>query len=64
MAVETLIREQFGTFMYNNGKGHVINRAEYLRYIFTQNITKNRLINGLITEQMEVHGQQRSCYSH
>lgn len=45
MAVETLIREQFGTFMYNNGKGHVINRAEYLRYIFTQNITKNRLIN-------------------
>lgn len=32
MAVETLIREQFGTFMYNNGKGQVINRAEYLRW--------------------------------
>lgn len=37
MAVETLIREQFGTFMYNNGKGQVINRAEYLRWKYMDN---------------------------
>lgn len=37
MAVESLIREQFGTFMYNNGKGQVINRAEYLRWKYMDN---------------------------
>lgn len=37
ISVETLIREQFGTFMYNNGKGQVINRAEYLRWKYMDN---------------------------
>lgn len=37
LAVEALIREQFGTFMYNNGKGQVINRAEYLRWKYMDN---------------------------
>lgn len=37
MAVESLIREQFGTFMYNNGKGQMINRAEYLRWKYMDN---------------------------
>ena len=32
VAVEQLIREQFGIFMYNDGKGQVINRAEFLRW--------------------------------
>ncbi|CAL7944538.1 unnamed protein product [Xylocopa violacea] len=32
--VETLIREQFGVLMYGDGKGQVINRAEYLRWKF------------------------------
>ncbi|KAG8225946.1 hypothetical protein J437_LFUL005984 [Ladona fulva] len=32
--VERLIREQFGVFMYADGKGQVINRAEYLRWKF------------------------------
>ncbi|XP_046142105.1 uncharacterized protein LOC114873115 isoform X2 [Osmia bicornis bicornis] len=32
--VEKLIREQFGVLMYANGKGQVINRAEYLRWKF------------------------------
>lgn len=32
MAVEQLIRDQFGIFMYNDGKGQVINRAEFLRW--------------------------------
>ncbi|XP_013102765.2 transient receptor potential cation channel subfamily V member 1 [Stomoxys calcitrans] len=32
VAVEQLIREQFGVFMYNDGKGQVINRAEFLRW--------------------------------
>ncbi|KAI8035177.1 uncharacterized protein LOC128260864 [Drosophila gunungcola] len=32
IAVEQLIREQFGVFMYNDGKGQVINRAEFLRW--------------------------------
>ncbi|XP_055912069.1 uncharacterized protein LOC129946068 [Eupeodes corollae] len=30
VAVEQLIREQFGVFMYNEGKGQVINRPEFL----------------------------------
>jgi len=30
--VEQLIRDQFGVFMYNDGKGQVINRAEFLRW--------------------------------
>lgn len=37
MAVETLIRDEFGMFMYNNGKGQVINRAEYLRWKYIDN---------------------------
>lgn len=37
MAVESLIREQFGTFMYNNGNGQQINRAEYLRWKYMDN---------------------------
>lgn len=37
IAVEALIREQFVTFMYNNGKGQVINRAEYLRWKYMDN---------------------------
>ncbi|KAL7744973.1 hypothetical protein ACLKA6_007242 [Drosophila palustris] len=32
IAVEQLIRDQFGVFMYNDGKGQVINRAEFLRW--------------------------------
>ncbi|CAK9825541.1 Transient receptor potential cation channel subfamily V member 6 [Anthophora retusa] len=32
--VEKLIREQFGILMYCDGKGQVINRAEYLRWKF------------------------------
>ncbi|XP_017759650.1 PREDICTED: uncharacterized protein LOC108550418 [Eufriesea mexicana] len=32
--VEKLIREQFGILMYADGKGQVINRAEYLRWKF------------------------------
>ncbi|XP_071443343.1 transient receptor potential cation channel subfamily V member 5 [Hetaerina americana] len=32
--VEKLIREQFGVFLYADGKGQVINRAEYLRWKF------------------------------
>lgn len=32
--VEKLIREQFGQLMYNEGKGALINRAEYLRWKF------------------------------
>jgi hypothetical protein len=32
--VEKLIKEQFGVLMYANGKGQVINRAEYLRWKF------------------------------
>ncbi|CAB0003660.1 unnamed protein product [Nesidiocoris tenuis] len=32
--VEKLIKEQFGVLMYNDGKGTVINRAEYLRWKF------------------------------
>lgn len=32
VAVEQLIKEQFGVFMYNGGKGQVINRAEFLRW--------------------------------
>ncbi|XP_034241411.1 transient receptor potential cation channel subfamily V member 6 [Thrips palmi] len=32
--VEKLIREQFGVLMYCDGKGQVINRAEYLRWKF------------------------------
>ncbi|XP_076546096.1 transient receptor potential cation channel subfamily V iav [Osmia lignaria lignaria] len=32
--VEKLIREQFGVLMYADGKGQVINRAEYLRWKF------------------------------
>jgi hypothetical protein len=30
--VEKLIREQFGVFMYNEGRGQIINRSEYLRW--------------------------------
>ncbi|XP_021695000.1 uncharacterized protein LOC5571743 [Aedes aegypti] len=36
-AVEQLIREQFGVFMYNNGRGQIINRAEYLRWKYMDN---------------------------
>ena len=36
-AVEQLIREQFGVFMYKSGKGQVINRAEYLRWKYLEN---------------------------
>ena len=32
--MEKLIREQFGVLMYQDGKGQVINRAEYLRWKF------------------------------
>ncbi|XP_043488062.1 uncharacterized protein LOC122514992 [Polistes fuscatus] len=32
--VEKLMREQFGILMYGDGKGQVINRAEYLRWKF------------------------------
>lgn len=32
--MEKLIKEQFGVLMYANGKGQVINRAEYLRWKF------------------------------
>lgn len=32
--VEKLIKEQFGVLMYNDGKGQIINRAEYLRWKF------------------------------
>jgi len=37
IAVEALIREQFGVFMYNIGKGQIINRAEYLRWKYMDN---------------------------
>lgn len=36
-AVESLIREQFGVFMYNGGRGQIINRAEYLRWKYKEN---------------------------
>lgn len=36
-AVEDLIRDQFGVFMYKSGKGQIINRAEYLRWKFMEN---------------------------
>ncbi|KAL7022581.1 hypothetical protein ACKWTF_012298 [Chironomus riparius] len=36
-AVEELIREQFGVFMYKGGKGQIINRAEYLRWKYMEN---------------------------
>jgi hypothetical protein len=36
-AVEELIRDQFGVFMYKGGKGQVINRAEYLRWKYMEN---------------------------
>ena len=36
-AVEQLIREQFGVFMYNSGRGQIINRAEYLRWKYMDN---------------------------
>ncbi|KAL9703540.1 hypothetical protein quinque_007058 [Culex quinquefasciatus] len=36
-AVEQLIREQFGVFMYNAGRGQIINRAEYLRWKYMDN---------------------------
>lgn len=36
-AVEQLIREQFGVFMYKGGKGQIINRAEYLRWKYIDN---------------------------
>ncbi|CAO1426317.1 unnamed protein product [Diamesa serratosioi] len=36
-AVEQLIREQFGVFMYKTGKGQIINRAEYLRWKYLEN---------------------------
>lgn len=36
-AVEELIREQFGVFMYKGGKGQTINRAEYLRWKYMEN---------------------------
>lgn len=36
-AVESLIREQFGVFMYNAGRGQIINRAEYLRWKYKDN---------------------------
>lgn len=32
--VEKLVREQFGMLMYADGKGQIINRAEYLRWKF------------------------------
>lgn len=32
--VEKLVREQFGQLMYQEGKGQIINRAEYLRWKF------------------------------
>lgn len=32
--VEKFIREQFSVFMYNDGKGQIINRSEYLRWRF------------------------------
>lgn len=37
IAVENLIREQFGVFMYNGGRGQIINRAEYLRWKYKDN---------------------------
>ncbi|XP_065076368.1 uncharacterized protein iav [Ochlerotatus camptorhynchus] len=36
-AVEQLIREQFGVFMYHSGRGQIINRAEYLRWKYMDN---------------------------
>lgn len=37
MEVEKLMREQFPQLMYQDGKGHIINRAEYLRWMFRDN---------------------------
>lgn len=37
LSVEALVREQFGIFMYNNGKGQIINRAEFLRWKYMDN---------------------------
>lgn len=39
--VEKLIREQFGQLMYQDGKGQIINRSEYLRWKFRdcENVT-------------------------
>lgn len=37
VAVEQLIKEQFGVFMYQNGRGQMINRAEYLRWKYSEN---------------------------
>ncbi|XP_046831751.1 uncharacterized protein LOC124429910 [Vespa crabro] len=34
LEVEKLMREQFGILMYGDGKGQLINRAEYLRWKF------------------------------
>ncbi|XP_055383290.1 uncharacterized protein LOC129613315 [Condylostylus longicornis] len=39
LAVEQLIREQFGVFLYNNGKGEIINRAEFLKWKYRDNKT-------------------------
>lgn len=41
IAVENLIREQFGVFMYKGGKGQIINRAEYLRWKYKDNTEVN-----------------------
>lgn len=44
--VEKFIREQFSAFMYNDGKGQIINRSEYLRWRFrNQNQVGKRIGN-------------------
>ena len=35
--VEKMIREQLGGLMYNNGKGELITRTEYLRWKYRNN---------------------------
>lgn len=37
ISVEAMLREQFGMFMYNNGKSQIINRAEFLRWKYMDN---------------------------
>ena len=40
--VERLILEEFGVFMYNNGRGMDITRTEYLKWKY-RNVTKDQV---------------------
>lgn len=40
--VERLVREEFGVFTYNSGKGMQITRTEYLKWKY-RNVTKDQV---------------------